>query len=57
MNQFIAFRYQPYRRTKMTTYQRPLALLASIAITVTLWLNTAAIVVTTAAVASPMLPA
>lgn len=37
----------------MTTYQRPLALLASIAITIALWLNTAAILVTSAAAASP----
>jgi hypothetical protein len=39
----------------MTFTQRPLALLASIAITVTLWLNTVAIVATTAAVASPVI--
>jgi hypothetical protein len=39
----------------MNTFQRPFALLASIAITVTLWLNTAAIIATTAAVTSPVL--
>lgn len=39
----------------MTTYQRPLALLASIAITVALWLNTATILATSAAIASPII--